>query len=467
MCFTHGTTRAFNVEWLFPTFSNITNIFDNFCNLSLTYRSNESVTMPAPLRDHLYPENPKSSQLLYTTKDCYSNRLSVDPYPDNPGFEEARWITSEDVNIEHLLGVFTSPDMISDDIWSMCSDFMDYLYWQKPRLVALGPGIEGLPDDHPSKPRCLTELSLLFGSVGNDAESKRLLSHSLRLWREWGDALEVAQTLTSLSDVNRRLGLHEEGIPQAKEAADIYEQLCDKSGQRVSLRYLAWSFYGSNQLDAAEEAVSRALDLSSSEGDQFQVSQCHYLLGNIYRSKGESESATDRFETALGIASRFDWPDWQFWCHYSLAMLFFDEGRLNDAYTHIGYSMSHAVNDAYNSGCGMRLHADILLNEGRFEEAKFKALCAAETFEKFKAAQDLKLCRGLLQSIEKKLSDSVATHEPDSDGELPETAPFPPPINSAFFRSGLRVTGSRFAFTYPSPPYTVSRRVNAHPSFSF
>jgi hypothetical protein len=161
-----------NLEWLFPTIFNRQNIFDKFCILSLTHQSNGFVTMLAPLRDYLFPKDPTSSPLLCTTKEAYSSRLSVDIDPDEPSFEEAKWITSEDVNVEHLLDVFTSTDADSDDIWDTCASFMRHLSWHKPWLVMLGPKLEELPDTHPSKAACLSQLAQLFNLVGNKVESK-------------------------------------------------------------------------------------------------------------------------------------------------------------------------------------------------------------------------------------------------------------------------------------------------------
>ena len=120
-------------------------MFDTFCILSLTHRSNGFITMLAPLRDHLGPKDPTSSPLLNTAKECYFSRMSTYIYPDQPGFEESQWMTSEDVNVEHLLDVLTSIDPSSEVVWGVCSKFMDYLYWHRPRLTMLGPKIKTLP----------------------------------------------------------------------------------------------------------------------------------------------------------------------------------------------------------------------------------------------------------------------------------------------------------------------------------
>ena len=155
--------------------------------------------MLAPVRDHLRPKHPASSSLLNTTKEHYFTRLSGEILPGKPGFEEARWITLEDVNVEHLLDVFTTIDGSSTGVWDACARFMAQLCLHKSRVVTLGTKIEALPDDHPSKAQCFFELAQLLRSVGNPAECKRLLNRALNLWKEQGNDFRAARTLCNLS----------------------------------------------------------------------------------------------------------------------------------------------------------------------------------------------------------------------------------------------------------------------------
>ena len=392
-----------NVEWLFPTISDGDSIFDKFCVLSLTYRSDSFITMLAPLRDHLCPKDPKTSPLLLMAKERYFIRMSVDADLRNPGSEGARWFTSEDVNVEHLLDVFTAIDVDSIEVWNSCANFTRRLIIQKPRLTVLKPKIEGLPDDHPSKPECLFYLSQLFQSVGNYAERKRLLVHTLKLDREQGNDRAVAQTLGQLSDANRMMGLYKEGIRQVEEALEILERLGDTAGQARRLMNLGSLLWKDQQLDAAEEATSRAINLFAETGEQFLVSQGHRLLGHIYQSKGEIERATHYFEVALGIASTSNWDAELFPVHYDLACLFLKGGRCDDAQAHIERAKLHMANRTYFLGLSMRLQAVLCHRQDRLEQARSEALRAADIFEKLGATNDLEKCRNLVQQIEREM----------------------------------------------------------------
>ena len=75
-----------NLDWLFPTLPNSTDILDKFCILSLTYRSNGFIMILAPLRDYLYTKDPTLSRLC-ATGDHYFHRLSITINPGKPGFE--------------------------------------------------------------------------------------------------------------------------------------------------------------------------------------------------------------------------------------------------------------------------------------------------------------------------------------------------------------------------------------------
>jgi tetratricopeptide (TPR) repeat protein len=415
-----------NIDWLFPTIPNGKNIFDKFCVLSLTYRSNDFVTMLAPIRDYLSPQYPQSSSLLCATRDHYFRRLSVDVDPSQPGFGEARWIVLEDVNVEHLLDVFVSIDSNRGDIWDICLRFMRHLYWYKPRQTILRSKIEALTDDHPSKSGCLSELSRLFGQMGNYAEQKRLLTYTLGLERRSGDDRRITQVLIFLSNVNRLLGLCEEGIRQAKEALEISERIGTK-WETVCLNKLAWLLFEDNQLDAAENAASRTITLISEEGQEYLVCDCHRVLGKVYQSKGDKKKAIHHFEAALRTGSPFDRSAELSWIHLDLAELFLEGDELVDANTHVEQAKSYLVNDSFGLGRAMYLQARVWYRQLRFEDAKLEASHALEIFEKLGAAEEVEVYRKFLHIVER----TIKNRPTSSQGErlLPETILHPTFVN--------------------------------------
>ena len=375
-----------NIDWLFPTIPNRENIFDKFCVLSLTYRSNDFTTMLAPLRDHLYPKDPKSSPLLCSTKEHYFSRFSVGP--SKPSREETRWVASEDVNVEHILDVFSSIDADSKSVWEACAEFLRHLRWHKRRHIVLGSRIEQLPDDHPSKPRCLYQLARMLDSLGNYSESGRLLTCIIKLWREQGNDQKVAETLVSLASVNMRSGFYAEGISQIEEALEIYEKLDDATKQVHCLHGLALLFVKDDQVDAAEEATSRAINLSSDRPSKSQLYERHHILGHIRQCRGETEAAIYHHMEALGIARSLDSQDKQTAILRCLLELLLEEDRFDDAQVYVEDLKLHAVNDPLRLGIAMLVQVEIWRHKGKLEEARFELLQAIDLYEEIGVSAD-------------------------------------------------------------------------------
>ena len=299
---------------------------------------------------------------------------------------------------------------------------MDHLLWHKPRLVMLGPKIEALLDDHPSKAQCLQNLAWLFKLAGNWVECKRLLTRSLKLWRERGNDHRVALMSSYLSDVNRLMGLGKEGIQQAREASGVFERLGNTVNQVKSLIDLAWALNDDRQLDAAGEAGSHAINLLPEKGEQLWVCEGHRVLGNIYWSKGATEKAIHHFEVALEIGSSLNQVYLLFWVHFSLAGMFSREGRFGGARAHVEHAKLHTIGNAYNLGRAMELQANLWYRQHVFEKAKFEASYATSVFEKVGATEEIEDCRKLLREIDKL----------DLDGEPLGTMVLPARINVPF-----------------------------------
>ena len=406
-----------DIDWLFSSIPNANTIFDKFCILSLAYRTGGFVTMLAPLRDYLRPTDPMHSPLLSTTKDLYSTRLSVVINLNTPSFRDSQWIKSEDVNVEHLLDVFTSTDTTSEDVWDACDDFMKHLYWHKPRQIILNAKIEQLPDNHRSKPGCLLQLSGLFYSMGNHAEQKSLLLRILALHRKERNDYRAARTLSVLSHANKELGIFEEGIQQAKEALEIMERVGGTTDLALCLDALARLLLENKQLDAAQDAASGVIILWD-RGQEFEICQSHHLLGKIRFSKGERKKAIHHFEVALGIASRFEWHGQVFWIHHSMTWLFYEGDMLDNAQSHATRAKSHAVDDKYCLGRAMVIQALIWYKQNRVEDALFEALGAKEIYEKLGAAMDVRHVKDVLQYFEQAMEGQATSVQFDDSGEL-------------------------------------------------
>ena len=181
----------------------------------------------------------------------------------------------------------------------------------------------------------------------------------------------------------------------------IYEQLGDEVTQGICWGSLARLLHKDEQLDAAEEVALRSVELLPETGQEFQVSRTHRFLGNIYASKRKGEEAIHHLETALGIASAFEWSGQLFWINDSLAQLSITEQRFGEAAVYTEQAKAHAVDSSHELDHAMHTESALLYQQSRFEDAITEVSAGViAILEKLGASKHLE--ESLLQIIEEK-----------------------------------------------------------------
>ena len=89
-----------------------------------------------------------------------------------------------------------------------------------------------------------------------------------------------------------------------------------------------------------------------------------------------------------------------FWIHNSLAILFINEEKFEDAQTHVDHAKVHAVNEPYCLAYAMHQQARVWYGQHRFEEARSEMLRVLDIFEKLGAAHDAESARQRLRQID-------------------------------------------------------------------
>jgi tetratricopeptide (TPR) repeat protein len=202
--------------------------------------------------------------------------------------------------------------------------------------------------------------------------------------------------------VNRLLGYLEEAIHQAKEAIEIQERLGDTIGQADCWIYLGVALFKDGQVDAAEDAAYRAINIvsESDQGQQSLVCESHQLLGWVYDRKRETEKAIYHYEKGLEIASAFNRQDFLFDIRFSLVLTLHNRGRLDEASAHIGQLKLDAGNNLLYLGGATLVQAEIWRGQRRLEDAKSEASRSLEIFESLGAAEAVEQSKELLWVIE-------------------------------------------------------------------
>jgi len=184
--------------------------------------------------------------------------------------------------------------------------------------------------------------------------------------------------------------------------------LSDTEGQASSLRVLALLFAEDCQVDAAEEAASRAANISSDNPSKYQLPEHHHILGHIYYSRGEAAAAIDHLKTALELATSFSLQRIQASVLCCLLRVLLEEGRLDDARAHLEKS------DAVNHIDGLYLAAVIQVcvwrQQSRVEEAESEIWRVIDMCQKIGVPADsVQYGKGFFREVEEKANNPAAS----------------------------------------------------------
>jgi len=117
------------LDWIFPTVSDIRDIVDTLIILSLIHWNDGFVTMLAPVREYLKADK-CSCPLFVSTKNQYLTRLgdiSRDFGHGRARPQDIRWLISEEVNVKSLLALSIEVNPESPDIQRICFAVGDML----------------------------------------------------------------------------------------------------------------------------------------------------------------------------------------------------------------------------------------------------------------------------------------------------------------------------------------------------
>ena len=406
-----GVNRS-KLENMFPSVKNVHDIFDTLGRMSLTLRSDDGfITMLAPIRLHMSADEDcggllSDLQTYYYTELDGSSQLT----PGDEGFEQTKWIGSEDDNVERLINHFlvSSPSDHGDimDASTACENFLRLLYAQKPRRTILGPLVEDLPEDDNeltvAKAWCLRRLGELERYLGDLAEARELLSDAQELFLHEEMRNPAASCLLQVARIGRDLGEYGEAERQFREASAIFSELRDSDGEAHCNHGLGRMLLKMGKGVEAAPFLEDAQEYFESIEDWQNVSEIRISLGRVELSERNLEDAQDHFEAARDIAERMENWNWLGECLRWEAEVSLRLEEWEKAHKLLGEARKHFLNtnDIRWAATCLMAKGSAHCDQQEFSTALEELSLALDEFTLIDSKRDQARCLGHMSDVE-------------------------------------------------------------------
>ena len=168
---------------------------------------------------------------------------------------------------------------------------------------------------------------------GDVAAAIATATELLRLSEDHGIIQHRHNALTFLGWALAQLGETAEGIARLEEALEIRNQLGARLAETRALGYMGEAMLAARRYTDGLDYAGRALQIASEMGEQWLVARLHQLRGELLRHTAGSggRAAETSLKEALAVAQEQGAKGWELRAATSLARLWFDRGRRDDA----------------------------------------------------------------------------------------------------------------------------------------
>jgi tetratricopeptide (TPR) repeat protein len=362
---------------LFPSVPNIQRITDTMKRLSLTYISDAGfITMLAPIRIHVQSGGPSLPSLLPDVRSFYFNKL------ENTDGMRAKWITSEDDNIERLIA--HSMDTTDDLMRAVeaCVYFVHALFWNKPRTTMLTPIVRSLNEVDGItiwKGQALRTLGWLARRLGRLKEANELFESARRVAITHGHASLAAQCSFSMGQVECMQRRYSAAERFYQDALKEYQSIEDGDGVANCQEELGDVETSRGNLSEASRYLSDALKYREREPGSQEAANVRVRLGALEFKQGHHAEGGDHFEAALAIFTELDVDSDLGWCLFEYAtaeQASNDWAKVLDLFGRAQVFYNRSNNDLQESRCLLErgqillYQKQLALSQECFEQAK-------------------------------------------------------------------------------------------------
>ena len=151
---------------------------------------------------------------------------------------------------------------------------------------------------------CLGNIGTVYYSLGQYKEALDYQRQSLEISRRIGDGAGESKCLTNIGVVYESLGQYKEALDYQRQSLEISRRLGDVAGEAGSLNNIGIVYHRLGQYKEALEYHRQSLEIKRRLGDVAGEANCLTNIGNVYHSLGQYKEALEHDSQSLEIKRR-------------------------------------------------------------------------------------------------------------------------------------------------------------------